>query len=164
MARAKKKELAKETLVFETEKSFLDALAGYISKDCTAGRIEFFYYFFSGDAAHNIKIFREKEGHKTWIGNLYLLHPEKDVFIIDALQLATPTQYKTEELWKEVVAKIKEKIGNAKLYVSEFLSNYEQVKKGFERAFPKKNKAKYSLKGKGFDIFESSHYENFFEV
>jgi hypothetical protein len=162
MARAKKKERAFETLVFETEKSFLDDLAGYISKDCTKGRSEFFANYFSTDKAHNIKIFREKEGHKTWIGNLYLLHPEENVFIIDALQLATPTQYKTEELWKEVVAKIKERIGNAKLYVSEFLSNYEQVKKGFEKAFPNAKKIDYKLKG--FDIFESSHYENFFEV
>jgi len=161
MKRAKKKERAFETLVFETEKSFLDDLAGYISKDCTKGRGKFFIDYFSTDKAHNIKIFREKEGHKTWIGNIYLLHPEENVFIIDALQLATPTQYKTEELWKEVVAKIKERIGNAKLYVSEFLSNYEQVKKGFEKAFPKKKKIDYKLKG--FDIFESSK-KGFFEV
>ena len=163
MARAKKKELASETLVFETDKSFLDALAGYISKDCTKGKSNYFENYFSTDKAHNIKIYRGKEGHKTWIGNLYLLHPEKDVFIIDALQLATPTQYKTEELWQEIVTKLKEKIGNAKLYISEFLSNYEQVREGFEKAFPKKEKAEYSLKGKGFDIFESSE-KGFFEV
>jgi len=38
--------------------------------------------------------------------------------------------------------------------VSKFLSNYEQVKKGFEKAFPNAKTIDYKLKG--FDIFESS--------
>ncbi|MFH8108059.1 MAG: hypothetical protein QXJ25_03480, partial [Candidatus Aenigmatarchaeota archaeon] len=160
-ARAKKKEKATEHLVFETGKSFLDGIAGYISKDCTAGKSNYFKDYFSTDKAHNIKIYREKEGHKTWIGNIYLLHPEKNIFILDAFQLATPTQYNTEQLWKEIISKLKKSIGNSKLYISEFLSNYEQIRKGFYNAFPEKKKVNYKLKG--FDAFESSS-RNFFEV
>ncbi len=161
MARAERKEKASEELVFKTDKSFLDGIAGYISKDCTKGHSDYFKDYFSTDKAHNIKIYRKSKGKETWIGNIYLLHPEKDVFVLDAFQLATPTKYKTEELWKEVVSKIKKAIGSSKLYISEFLSNYSQVREGFEKAFPRKKKVDFKLKG--FDAFESSK-KGFFEV
>ncbi len=162
LARAEKKEKSEEELVFKTDKSFLDGLAGYISKDCTKGRTEFFTEYFSKEKADNIKIFRKSGDKETWIGNIYLLHPEKNIFVLDAFQLATPTQYNTKELWQEIVKKLKDAIGkDSKLYISEFLSNYEQIRKGFNAAFPNKRKADFKLKG--FDAFESSK-KGFFEV
>lgn len=161
LAKSRKKAEAVECFLFDPQKSPLDAIAGYISKDCTKIIPDFSLYFFT-DYAHNIKIYRVQNGQKHWIGNIYLLTPEKNTMIIDAFQLATPTRYDTVDLWQKVAINLK-KVANrldANLYVSMFISNYHLITEGFRKAFPRAKFVRYQIDGR-YRAFES-YRENLF--
>ncbi|MEM4216238.1 MAG: hypothetical protein QXD51_04115 [Candidatus Anstonellales archaeon] len=115
----------KATLTFNSQKLEIDAFAGYISSDCTKGRSEFFTCFMQD--AWNVKIFNEDR----WIGNMYIIE-FGEYLIVDAIQIPF-VNVNAQELWDGVIQKLLDvasKRGKT-LLVSEFLSNYEEIKMGF---------------------------------